>query len=50
MKRWKITFMTDYPYSDSCIVKAKTEISAWKKFEKETGRKEDQYCSIKKLD
>jgi hypothetical protein len=50
MKTWKITFMTDYPYSGSHIVNAKTEKSAWKKFEKETGVKRDEYCSIKKLD
>ena len=49
MKTWKITFMTDYPFSDTYLVKARTEKSAWKKFEKETGNKKNEYCDIKKL-
>jgi hypothetical protein len=49
MKEWKITYMTDYPYSDSITVEARTESSAWKKFEKKVGFKRNEYCSIKEL-
>jgi hypothetical protein len=49
MNEWKITYMTDYPYSDSVIVEARTENSAWKKFEKKVGFKQNEFCSIEKL-
>jgi len=46
---WKITYMTDYPYSDSMIVKAETEADAWNEYEKMGGYKRNEYCQIKKL-
>ena len=46
---WKISFMTDYPYSDTMTVLASNEKEAWKKFEKKRGYPRNEYCSIKKL-
>ena len=49
LKRYKITFMTDYPYSDCMIIDAKNETEAWKKFEKKHGYPKNEYCSIEKI-
>lgn len=46
---WQVTFMTDYPYSDTIVVEGNTEEIAWRNFEKKRGYSRNKYCSIKKL-
>lgn len=46
---WKITFMTDYPYSDYILVDAYTEEEAWDQFEERQGYERDEYCSIEQI-
>ena len=45
---WKITFMTDYPFSDEMLILASNEEEAWNKFG-EKGQKRNEYCSIKNV-
>jgi len=47
--RWEVTYMTDYPYSDTMIVEGNTEEEAWKDFEKKHGYPRNEYCSIKRV-
>jgi len=49
MKQWKVTYVTDYPYSNSIIVEAEDEEGARKEFEKKTGYKLGDYCVIKEI-
>ena len=49
LKRYKVTFMTDYPYSDCLIIEAKDEAEAWKEFEKQHGYPRNEYCSIERI-
>jgi len=46
---WKVTFMTDYPYSDTMVVEGDTEEEAWKDFEAKHGYPRNEYCSIVKI-
>jgi len=45
---WTVTYMTDYPYSDTMTVEGDTEDEAWKDFETKHGYPRNKYCSIKK--
>lgn len=45
MSEWKVTYMSDYPYSDNKIIEADSEASAKKKFKEIMGFW-DEYCSI----
>lgn len=46
---WKITYMTDYPYSGTYEIEAWTEAAAIKKFEKEKRHTWNWDCSIEKV-
>jgi len=50
LKSYKITFMTDYPYSDCMVVESKNETEAWKEFEKKHGYPRNEYCSIEEIE
>lgn len=47
--QWEVTYMTDYPYSDTMNVEGDTEEEAWKDFEKKHGYPRNEYCSIKRM-
>lgn len=48
MKQWKVTYMSDYPYSDCEIIEAETEKEAKKKFKEKMGFWDD-FCSIEEI-
>ncbi len=48
MKKYKITFCSDYPYSDFVIITAKNKKDVWKKFEKDHTK--DWSCSIEEIE
>lgn len=46
---WKITYMTDYPYSDYVLIDAYTEKEAWDEFESRGLGKRNEYSEIEKI-
>jgi hypothetical protein len=48
MKEWKVTYMTDYPFSDYEIISASSKEAAKNKFKKKMGFW-DEFCCIKEI-
>lgn len=46
---WKITYMTDYPYSDYVIIVAPNEEEAWDEFERRGLGMRNEYSEIEKM-